>query len=113
MGIKQFYKRPMALRIKELREAKGWTQDDLARRANISRSHISMIESEARPVNTLKLSAIAAALDVTPEELFVSGDEDSDSDYWRIAKIMRDLSAEDRSAIVRIAESLAAKADNI
>lgn len=103
-GIWRFYKQPMGLRIRELRAAKGWTQQDLADRANLSRSQLAMIESEARPANTLRLNSIAAALGVSPEELFDSGTGDS-----QFLGILRKLTDEDRETIYRLAASLAAK----
>lgn len=102
-GVATFYVQPMTLRIKSLREAKGWTQSDLAERARMSRSQLAMIENETRPANTLRLNAIAAALGVEPQDLFAN--EDS-----RIIELIRDLTPEDRDAIVRMAEALAARA---
>lgn len=98
----------MALRIKALREARGWTQEHLADISRMSRSQLAMIERETRPANTLRLKAIAAAFGVAPDELF----ETTDSDR-RLMRIARRLSDEDRDALVRVAESMAAKAANV
>lgn len=94
----------MGLRIKELRIKRGLTQQELADRARMSRSQLAMIEKETRPANTLRLSAIAAALDVKAEDLFESGDECS-----KLILIVRDLAPEDRAALVRFAEAMASK----
>lgn len=102
--VARFYTQPMALRIRQLREAKGWTQLHLAELAGMSRSQLAMIEKETRPANTLRLNAIAKALGVPTEHLF-----ESSSDETRVLTILRDLSPEDRLNLVRIAESLAAK----
>ena len=95
----------MALRIKELRLAKGMTQADLAGRAGLSRSQLAMIESETRPANTLRLNAIAAALGVKLETLFSAQDENQ-----MLLDLLERISPEDRAALVRMAEALAAKA---
>jgi transcriptional regulator with XRE-family HTH domain len=95
----------MALRIKELRDQKGWTQAELAARSNMSRSQLAMIETETRPANTLRLNSIAAALDVKPEDLFVSSGWRS-----RLSAATKDLSEADREMLVHMAEALAAKA---
>lgn len=100
----RFYTRPMALRIKQLREELGWTQEELASRSKISRSQLAMIERETRPANTLRLNAIADALGVSTEDLF-----QSDTAERQIVKLLRMMAPEDRDAIVRLAESLAAK----
>jgi transcriptional regulator with XRE-family HTH domain len=94
----------MALRIRHLRESKGWTQADLAEKAGMSRSQLAMIEAETRPANTLRLNSIAAALGVVPEALFDSGDES-----WRLAEIVRALTPPDRAILVQMAEALASK----
>ena len=98
------YKARMGLRIKELREAKGWTQTDLSERSNMSRSQLAMIEAETRPANTLRLNAIATALGVDPDALFSTGSENR-----AIVELIRRLSPEDRSIVVQMAEALAAK----
>lgn len=102
--MSQFYVSPMGLRIKELRIKRGLTQQELADRARMSRSQLAMIEMETRPANTLRLNALATALGVKVEDLFESGDESS-----RLIQIVRDLSPEDRAALVRIAEAMASK----
>jgi transcriptional regulator with XRE-family HTH domain len=93
----------MSLRIRALRESRGWTQADLAEKARMSRSQLAMIETEARPANTLRLNAIAAALGVEPQDLFDSPDS-------HLIALLRVMSAEDREALVRMAEALAARA---
>lgn len=104
--VSKFYTRPMGLRIKQLRADRGLTQIQLAELAGMSRSQLAMIESETRPANTLRLNAIASALDVTPEQLFDSGNDD-----WRILELLSHMDPEDRGVLVKIAESLAAKGE--
>lgn len=104
-GVWKYYTKPMALRIKQLREGMGWTQEVLAAKASISRSQLAMIETETRPANTLRLNAIAAALGVSPEELFETDQRERD-----IIEAMRSLPSDDADALLRIAQALAAKA---
>lgn len=62
---------PFATEIKSLREAKGWSQEDLARQAGVSTSYISKIEQDA-VVNMPSKETIrdlADALDADVEEL--------------------------------------------
>ena len=102
--VTTYYTSPMALRIKELREARGWTQDDLAERSNVSRSQLAQIESEARPANTLRLNAIASALGVQPGRLFSTSPLDD-----KLLDLSHQLSDTDLSSLLNIAEALAAK----
>ena len=94
----------MGLRIRHLREQRGWTQEHLAGLAKMSRSQLAMIERETRPANTLRLNAIAAALGVPPEQLFEAKGPDA-----RMMALFRRLPEADQRALVQIAEALAAK----
>lgn len=60
-------------RIRELRtqRAERWTQEDLAERAKISVSFLSMIERGERLAHVETLEALARALGVSLAELFV------------------------------------------
>lgn len=62
----------MKYRIKELREEKQMTQEELSEKSGVSRSIISKLEQE-KPVNMLTdtLSKIANALDVKVSSLFL------------------------------------------
>ncbi len=64
-------------RIRELRLARPerWTQEDLAERAHISVSFLSMIERGERVAHVETLAALAEALGVTLSELFAGAEE--------------------------------------
>lgn len=64
----------MRLRIKELREAKGMSQSDLARLLGVSRCTISQWESGCRRPMLSRLPALASALGVEPGDLFETDD---------------------------------------
>lgn len=55
----------LAKRIKDLRKAHGFTQDELAFRANIERSTLGNIETAQNDVTLTKLNQIAKAFDLT------------------------------------------------
>ena len=61
----------MQFKIRELRRAKGMSQDELAVKSGISRVTISALENgTARATTTKTLLAIAGALDTTIDGLF-------------------------------------------
>lgn len=60
----------LAKRIKELRKTNGFTQDELAFRANIERSTLGNIETAQNDVTLTKLNQIAKAFDLTLSEFF-------------------------------------------
>lgn len=56
--------------IEKLRKDRGWTQDDLARKADVSVMTVSEIESGKGNPRLTTLSQIAKAFEVSVEELF-------------------------------------------
>ena len=57
-------------RIRELRNAEGWSQERLAEQADLDRSYIAGIEVGARNPSLKALERLAAALSVRLSELF-------------------------------------------
>ena len=55
----------IGLRIMSLRKMREWSQDELARRAGLQRTHISRIEAGKYAVTLETVQAIAEALDMT------------------------------------------------
>lgn len=55
----------IGLRIYQLRMMKEWSQEELARRAGLQRSHVSRIEAGKYAVTLETIEAIAQALEMT------------------------------------------------
>ena len=63
----------MPFKIKEARKEKGFTQEELAKRANVSRATIIGLENGTITVTTTEtLTKIAGALDKKSERYFFS-----------------------------------------
>jgi len=60
----------IARRIRELRDAQGWSLDALAERSAVSRSNISLIERGQSSPTAVVLDKLATALDVSLASLF-------------------------------------------
>jgi transcriptional regulator with XRE-family HTH domain len=58
-------------RIRELRDIKGWSQEDLAEASGLHRTYISGIERGARNPTLSVIGQLADALNVSPRELFI------------------------------------------
>jgi transcriptional regulator with XRE-family HTH domain len=56
-------------KVKTLRLEKGWTQEELARRADLHRTYIGSIERYERNISLLNVERIAKALNVTIKDL--------------------------------------------
>ncbi|WP_431826039.1 helix-turn-helix domain-containing protein [Burkholderia sp. F1] len=60
----------IAQRIRELRDARGWSLDALAERSSVSRSNISLIERGQSSPTAVVLDKLATALGVSVASLF-------------------------------------------
>ena len=61
---------PVSIRVKELREGRGWTQVELAERAGITRAQLSRIENhQTKGIDFQTLDSLARALEVHPAVL--------------------------------------------
>jgi transcriptional regulator with XRE-family HTH domain len=52
--------------IRMLRELKGWTQEELAKRSGINASNISLLENERVEIGKRRAEQLAKAFDVHP-----------------------------------------------
>src|SRR5271165_7195394 len=73
---------PLANRVRACRIARGWSQDDLAVRAGISRAGVSSIETNRLVPSTSAALALAAALDCRVEGLFQLGSASVNEAAW-------------------------------
>lgn len=63
----------MPFKIKEARKEKGFTQGELAKRANVSRATIIGLENDSITVTTTEtLTKIAGALDKKVSDIFLA-----------------------------------------
>jgi transcriptional regulator with XRE-family HTH domain len=63
---------PIGFRVRELREARGWTQTELAKRAGIRRATVNRLENQrVTSIDLTVLEKLAKALDVDPAYLLV------------------------------------------
>ena len=57
-------------RIREVRQAKRFSQKALAARCELDRTYIGSVEREERNISLVNIHRLAAALDVSPKVLF-------------------------------------------
>lgn len=57
-------------RIRELRKAKGISQEELAERAGLHRTYIGMIERAEKNITLINIEKLAIALNVEIKQLF-------------------------------------------
>ena len=66
--------RALGVRVRQLREAKGWTQEGLADRAGLDRSYIAGIEAGLRNPSLRALARIAKGLGVSVSDVVTNVD---------------------------------------
>lgn len=82
----------IADRIREFREAKGWTQDDLAAAADMNRVTIAKYESGRIEPKSKSLSKLALALDVSTDALLGKDGTDmtdEENEIWALREAAR------------------------
>lgn len=79
-------------RIRSLRNAKGWSQEELAHRAGISASHMGRLERGERGATVHSLEKVTRALGITFVDLFRFLNEDApEKDSTVIYEIVQNL----------------------
>ena len=99
-------------RIKEVRQERGWTQDQLAQAVGVSRSAVAQWETGRAGQITGNLTRIAASLDVGVEFLMYGSDkrapaEARQGDEMALLRLYRECTPEDRQMILRMVRRLA------
>ena len=69
-------------RVKAYRQQRGWSQEELARRADISRASVSAIEMQRLVPSVAAALALATTFGCRVEDLFGSACADAESDQW-------------------------------
>lgn len=94
-------------RIRALRKKKNWTQDELRDRAEISKTHMSHIETGTTKVSLPALVSLANALDTTVDSLLCDSVKCSECIFEKdIEAAIKDCSAYELSVIVESIEYL-------
>lgn len=100
----------MGMRIRQVRKAKGWSQDELAKRCGISMSFLGHIERGTRIMSLETFVNICGALDAGADELLWGEVQPSDAvlDMWSTSECKAGKQESDSySMYVRIMKSVA------
>ena len=76
----------MGMRIRQVRKAKGWSQDELAKKCGISMSFLGHIERGTRIMSMETFANICSALDAGADELLwgMAGPSEAVLDMWNL-----------------------------
>lgn len=97
-------------RIRNLRTSKGWSQEELAHRANLHPSHMGRLERGEENVTLESLEKVTSALGTTLEELFrVLGNASEYRDTSVLFSIISKLnsrSVDDQKVVLKLIDDL-------
>lgn len=98
----------LGARLKDAREYRGFSQEDVAKYLGVSRSAISLIESGARRLDILELKKVATLYECSIEDLTGGqpGQPVEQDSIKMVARAAAALSPEDRSEVLRFAQFL-------
>ena len=101
-------------RLKEAREYRGFSQEEVARHLGLPRSAISLIESGSRRVGALELRRLAKLYQTTMESLTGHDQEGQEvpEPVRMVARAAADLSAADRDEVLRFVQFLQSRKSN-
>jgi transcriptional regulator with XRE-family HTH domain len=101
----------LGARLKDEREYRGFSQEDVARYLGVSRSAISLIESGARRLDVLELKKLATLYECSIEDLTGGqvGQPPEPNSIKMVARAAAALSPADRSEVLRFAQFLQAR----
>lgn len=87
-AMKELEYEKVGMRIRQIRKAKGWSQDELAKKCGISMSFLGHIERGTRIMSLETFVSICAALDAAADELLwgVAHASDAVLDLWQAPK---------------------------
>lgn len=95
----------VAARLAELREARGWSKNRLAKESGVSQSFVSEIEAGTGKPTVEVLSRLCDSLNVTLAEFFTdesTGQLDVPPELRELIAVARDLTREQRNALVHM-----------
>lgn len=98
------YQGAMRLKLKELREKRGWNQDEVASRSAMSKSYYSEIETGKKAANSRRLLKFAEVFNVPVFELI--DDATLDAELLDHLQTLQALPDEDRKSVIRHAFGL-------
>ncbi len=75
------------LAVRQLREARGWSQERLAERSNLNRSYVGEIERGQVIVSLVTVEKLASALGVSPSMLVTHGEAINQANVMRGVKL--------------------------
>lgn len=103
----------LSARLKEAREYRGFSQEEVARHLGVPRTAVSLMENGSRRVEALELRRLANLYQTTMENLAGLDQETTEPESVRlVARAAAELSATDRDEVLRFVQFLQTRQSN-
>lgn len=100
----------MGAKLKEMREYRGFSQEDVAVFLGVPRSAVSLIEKGTRRIDVMELRKMSKLFQCSIEHLTASlSSELPTKTIGMVARAAEELSPEDREEVIRFAQFLKSK----
>ena len=100
----------LSARLKEAREYRGFSQEEVARHLGVPRTAVSLMENGSRRVEALELRRLAKLYQTTMENLTGLDQEVTEPESIRlVARAAAELSTTDRDEVLRFVQFLQAR----
>ena len=98
----------VAENVKKYRLKEGWTQEQLAERAEVSHAFVNQIENCKRDMTLGYCHQICNALNITPNDLLVSESEkeDSQKQVERFLQVIKEMETSEIYFLLEMMESM-------
>ena len=94
--------------LRQWRDKAGLSQDELAEKVGTTKSVISLLENEKRPLSSKWLRRLAVALGTTPGRILDVNPEEANAD---VLDIWDHIRVKDRATAIRVLRSLTGTSD--
>ena len=96
----------IALRLKNLRESHGWSQNKLAQLSGLSQGFVRQIELEEKQPTVDSVSKLCTALGITLADFFAEEKEELEPELLRLLDTAKKLTPEQRELAQRLLEAM-------
>ena len=113
MNDEHIARETLSARLKEAREYRGFSQEEVARHLGVPRTAVSLMENGSRRVEALELRRLANLYQTTMENLAGLDQETKEPESVRmVARAAAELSATDRDEVLRFVQFLQTRQSN-
>ncbi len=94
--------------LKDEREAKNYSREQIADRAKISVRYLTAIENEGRKPSYKVLYRLIRSIGISADLVFYPEEQNQDTDYAQLVRLIQQCDVRDRKVVLAVVEALLA-----